>query len=480
MTEYEPVIGIEVHAELLTNSKMFCSCPVEFGGEPNTRTCPVCLGLPGSLPVPNRRAIEFVIRASLALNCEVKEYSDFYRKNYFYPDLPKNYQISQYDNPIGRNGWIDITVDGTVKRIGIRRVHIEEDAGKLIHASVGNESLVDYNRGGLALMEIVTEADIRSAEEAREYLVNLRAILTYIGVTNGKMEEGTLRCEPNISVRPKGTEKFGTKTELKNLNSFRAVYRGVEYEVKRQVEALQSGGRIIQETRRWDDDRGITIAMRTKEMEQEYRYFPDPDLVPMNFSAGLIEEQRSLLPELPQARKERFMKEFDLSAADAEMLTSTRAMADYYEEAVGAYPDYKGISNWIMGDFTRMLNSAGIEIDASKVKPVDLAGLLKMIADNVISGKMAKTVFEEMFNTGASPKEIVKSRGMVQVSSETELYPIIDQVISENPRIVQDFLGGKEKSFGFLVGQIMKYTQGRGNPQAVNQLLRKRLSETKG
>jgi aspartyl-tRNA(Asn)/glutamyl-tRNA(Gln) amidotransferase subunit B len=477
MTEYEAVVGMEVHAELLTNSKMFCSCPVEFGGEPNTRVCPVCLGFPGSLPVPNRRAVEFVIRASLALNCEVKEFSNFHRKNYFYPDLPKNYQISQYDNPIGRNGWIDITVDGVVKRIGIRRVHLEEDAGKLIHAGMGNESLVDYNRGGTPLMEIVTEADIRSADEAREYLVSLRAILTYLGVTDGKMEEGSLRCEPNISIRPRGTEKFGTKTELKNLNSFRAVCRGVEYEVKRQTELLQSGGRVIQETRRWDDDKGITITMRTKEVEQEYRYFPDPDLIPMNFGAGLIEEQRSFLPELPQARRERFMENFGLPAADAEMLTSTRGMADYYEEAVKAFPDYKGVSNWIMGDFTRMLNSAGIEIQDSKVKPADLAELLKMVADNVINGKMAKTVFDEMFETGKSPKEIVKSKGMVQVSSETELYPIIDQVISENPRIVQDFLGGKEKSFGFLVGQVMRYTQGRGNPQAVNELLRKRLSE---
>ena len=475
MAEYEPVIGIEVHAELLTESKMFCDCSADFGGAPNSRTCPVCLGLPGSLPVANKKAVEYVIRTALALNCEITEHSIFHRKNYFYPDLPKNYQISQYDNPIGRNGWIDITVDGETKRIGIRRVHLEEDTGKLIHAG-GNESLIDYNRSGVPLMEIVSEADIRSADEAREYLIRLRAILTYLGVNDGKMEEGSLRAEPNISLRPKGTEKFGTKTELKNLNSFRAVYRGLDYEIERQSRVLEEGGKIVQDTRRWDDVRGVTASMRSKEFEQEYRYFPDPDLVPMRFAKEFIEEQRAALPELPEAKKERFIREYGLPPYDAEILTNTRAFADFYEEAVKAFNEPKTVSNWMMGDFSRLLNAAGIDIAESKVKPAALAGMLKMVSEGTISGKIAKSVFQEMFETGKSPEEIVRAKGLTQITSEAEIYPIVDQVIAENPGIVRDFLGGKEKSFGFLVGQVMRYTQGRANPEVVNRLLRERLA----
>jgi len=475
MAEYEPVIGIEVHAELLTESKMFCDCSAGFGGAPNSRTCPVCLGLPGSLPVANKKAVEYVIRTALALNCEIAEHSIFHRKNYFYPDLPKNYQISQYDNPIGRNGWIDITVDGETKRIGIRRVHLEEDTGKLIHAG-GDESLIDYNRSGVPLMEIVSEADIRSADEAREYLIRLRAILTYLGVNDGKMEEGSLRAEPNISLRPKGTEKFGTKTELKNLNSFRAVYRGVDYEIERQKHVLEEGGKIVQDTRRWDDVHGVTASMRSKEFEQEYRYFPDPDLVPMRFAKEFIEEQRAALPELPEAKKERFIREYGLPPYDAEILTNTRAFADFYEEAVKAFNEPKTVSNWMMGDFSRLLNAAGIDIAESKVKPAALAGMLKMVSEGTISGKIAKSVFQEMFETGKSPEEIVRAKGLTQITSEAEIYPIVDQVIAENPGIVRDFLGGKEKSFGFLVGQVMRYTQGRANPEVVNRLLRERLA----
>ncbi len=474
--EYEPVIGLEVHAELLTESKMFCSCPNAFAGEPNSRTCPVCLGLPGSLPVANKKAVEFVIRTALALNCEISNYSIFHRKNYFYPDLVKNYQISQYDYPIGRNGYIDITVDGVTKRIRIRRVHLEEDTGKLIHAG-GNESFIDYNRSGVPLMEIVSEADIHSAEEAREYLVRLRAILTYLGVSDAKMEEGHMRCEPNISVRPKGTEMLGTRTELKNLNSFRAVYRGVDYEVKRQIEVLKEGGKIIHETRRWDDEQGITTVMRGKEYEQEYRYFPEPDLVPMYFSPEFIEEQRKALPELPDQKKVRFMEEFSLPAYDAEILTDSRDMAEYFEETVKLYPEPKTVSNWIMGEFTRLLNAAGIEIQESKGKPSDLATLLRMISDGTISGKIAKTVFEEMFTTGKSPKEIVKSKGMTQITGEDELIPVIDRVLDENPDVVAKIKGGDQKPMGFLVGQVMKYTQGRANPQLVNKLLAQRLSQ---
>jgi len=477
MVEFEPVIGIEVHAELLTESKMFCACSADFGGDANTRTCPVCLGLPGSLPVANRKAVEYVLRTALALNCkDISPRSIFHRKNYFYPDLPKNYQISQYDNPIGRNGHIEITVDGVKKIIRIHRVHLEEDAGKLIHTG-GHESFVDYNRSGVPLMEIVSEADIRSAEEAREYLVNLRAILTYLQVNDGKMEEGSLRCEPNISLRVKGTEKFGTKTELKNLNSFRAVYRGIDYEISRQGEILQSGGRIIQETRRWDDSRGITSTMRSKEVEQEYRYFPDPDLVPMDFSAEYVQEQRDALPELPEAKKLRFISEHGLPTYDAEVLSSTRASADFFEEALRHYSEAKVVSNWMMGDFFRMLNAAGIEISESKVSPTGLAELLKLMDEGTISGKIAKSVFAEMFEAGKSAAEIIKEKGIVQISGDAELYPVIDQVISENPTIVADFLAGKEKSFGFLVGQIMRYTQGRANPQVVNKLLRERLTQ---
>lgn len=476
MTEYEAVIGMEVHAELLTESKMFCACSADFGGAPNTRTCPVCLGLPGSLPVPNRKAVEYVMRASLALNCSISEHSAFHRKNYFYPDLPKGYQISQYDNPIGQHGWIEINVNGSIKRIRIRRVHLEEDAGKLIHTG-GDESYVDYNRGGVPLMEIVTEADIRSADEAKEYIVRLRAILTYLGVNDGKMEEGSLRCEPNISIRPKGTEKFGTKTELKNLNSFRAVYRGVDFEIERQTKVLNEGGRIIQETRRWDDTRGVTVAMRSKEVEQEYRYFPDPDLIPMHLESPMVEAQRILLPELPDARRQRFIEEYGLSIPDAEALTDSRSFADYYEAVVKCAGDARVVSNWMMGDLMRLLNSSGTDISDCKIKPCDFSDMLKLIEEGTISGKIAKSVFDEMFETGKSPSEIVKSKGMVQISGTGEIYPIVDQVIEENPRIVQDFLGGKEKSFGFLVGQVMKYTKGRANPQIVNDLLRERLAQ---
>ena len=476
MTEYEAVIGMEVHAELLTKSKMFCDCTSDFGGQPNSRTCPVCLGLPGSLPVANKLAVEYVMRAALALNCEINAYSIFHRKNYFYPDMVKNYQISQYDYPIGSNGCIDITVDGVTKPIRIRRVHLEEDTGKLIHTGT-DESLVDYNRSGVPLMEIVSEADILSADEAREYLVRLRAILTYLGVNDGKMEEGSLRCEPNVSIRPKGTQKFGTKTELKNLNSFRAVYRGVDYEIERQEKVLQGGGRVIQETRRWDDARGVTSTMRTKEVEQEYRYFPDPDLVPMTFTEKDIEAQRSALPELPEAKKERFVRDYDIPVYDAEILTNTSAFADFFEETVKAFPEAKTVSNWMMGDFTRLLNAGNMEIEQSKIEPKDLTGLLKMIADGVISGKIAKTVFEEMFETGKSPQEIVKAKGMTQVTGEAELYPVVDQVIAENPDVVAKINAGDEKAMGFLVGQIMKYTQGRANPQVVNKLLRERLAK---
>lgn len=485
MTDYEPIIGMEVHAELLTESKMFCACSAEFGGEPNTRCCPVCLGLPGSLPVINEKAVQFVVRAALALNCTITPHSIFHRKNYFYPDLPKAYQISQYgDTPIGQYGYVQITVGGKTKKIAIRRVHLEEDTGKLLHVE-GDRSHIDYNRSGVPLMEIVTQNppppgldQIQNAEEAREYLVRLRAILTYIGVNDGKLEEGSLRCEPNISIRPVGQTEFGVKTELKNLNSFRVVTKSIEYELERQEKVLRKGGRVVHETRRWDDIRGVTASMRSKEFEQEYRYFADPDLTPVHFDPEWVEQQRAALPELPDQKKQRFVDEFGLSETDAEILTDTRVLAEWFEEAAKASGDARSVSNWMITDLFRLMNAAGIGIEQSKVTPSHLAEMLGLISKGTISGKIAKTVFEEMFNTGTRAGEIVSKMGLTQIADEDSLLPIVDQVLNENAKIVQDVLEGKDKSFGFLVGQAMKLTQGRANPQLINKLLRERL-ETK-
>ncbi len=483
MIEYEPVIGMEVHSELLTESKMFCGCKVAFGGEPNTRCCPVCLGLPGSLPVVNKRAVEFVVRTALALNCEISHHSIFHRKNYFYPDLPKGYQISQYgETPIGVRGYVEITVNGTTKRIGIRRVHLEEDTGKLLHVE-GDRSLVDYNRSGVPLMEIVTEHDpaagfdqINSADEAREYLVRLRSILLYLGVSDGKMEEGSLRCEPNISIRPKGSGEFGVRTEIKNLNSFRAVYNGVKYEIERQERVLREGGTVIHETRRWDEPRSVTASMRSKELEQEYRYFPEPDLVPMVFEPEWIEAQRHLLPELPQEKKARFMAEFGLTAYDAGVLTDSKALAEFFEKAVEGYHDPKIVANWTMGEFLRLVNAAGIEVDQVKITPGHLVDMLKLMDNGTISGKIAKTVFTEMFETGKRPEDIVKEKGLVQITDESAIESAIDQVLAENPNEVERYKAGKQELLGFFVGQVMRATKGKANPGVVNKLLREKLS----
>lgn len=482
MTEYEPVIGMEVHAELLTESKMFCGCKVAFGGEPNTRCCPVCLGLPGSLPVMNERAVHFVVRAALALNCKISQHSIFHRKNYFYPDLPKGYQISQYgETPIGVGGYVEIEVNGKTKRIGIKRVHLEEDTGKLFHVN-GDKSQVDYNRSGVPLMEIVTEHDpasgfdqINSAEEAREYLVRLRSILIYLGVSDGKMEEGSMRCEPNISIRPKGSSEFGTKTEIKNLNSFRSVYNGVQYEIERQTKVLERGEKVIQETRRWDDARGVTAPMRSKELEQEYRYFPEPDLVPVVFDPVWIEEQRSLLPELPMQKKRRFMEQYGLPEYDAGVLTDSKSLAEFFEQAVEGYHDPKAVANWVMGDFLKMLNASGIEADQSKVAPGHLAEMLKLIDNGTISGKIAKTVFAEMFETGKRPDEIVKEKGLVQITDESAIEAAIDQVLKENPNELERYRAGKKELMGFFVGQVMRSTKGKANPAVVNKLLKEKL-----
>jgi len=477
MPEYESVIAMEVHAELLTESKMFCNCSTAFGAPPNSQVCPVCLGLPGSLPVMNRKAIEFVLKTALALNCTVSAHSIFHRKNYFYPDLPKGYQISQYgETPIGLKGYLNITVDGITKRVGIRRVHLEEDTGKLFHVE-GRESMIDYNRCGVPLMEIVTDfpPDMRSPEEAREYLMRLRAILVYLGVCDGKMEQGSLRCEPNMSMRPIGAKELGTRTELKNLNSFRAVYRGLQYEIERQRKVLQSGGKVEQETRRWDEVTGTTVPMRGKEWEQEYRYFPEPDLVPVLFEEEWIARVRSEMPELPDQKKERFIREYGLPEYDAGVITATRPMADFFEEVVGLYNNPKTVSNWIMGDLMRLLNAENLEIQDGKITPTHLAGLLNLLDKGTITGKAAKMVFEEMFASGKTPEKIVAEHGLTQITDTSEIEAAVNKVIEANPGVADDIRGGKDRSIMFLVGQVMKETRGRANPEVVQQMLRDKL-----
>ncbi|MCX7780673.1 MAG: Asp-tRNA(Asn)/Glu-tRNA(Gln) amidotransferase subunit GatB [Negativicutes bacterium] len=476
--KYETVIGLEVHTELKTESKIFCGCSTRFGAEQNTNVCPVCLGLPGVLPVLNEKVVEFAIRTGLALNCTIAPFSKFDRKNYYYPDLPKNFQTSQYDLPIAINGYLDIAVNGETKRIGITRVHMEEDAGKLVHAGTiakSDYALVDYNRTGVPLLEIVSEPDIRSPEEAKAYLEKLKTILQYIDVSDCKMEEGSLRCDANISLRPAGSTKLGTKTEIKNLNSFRSVQRGLEYEVLRQTEVLEEGGRIIQETRSWDENRGITVSLRSKEHAHDYRYFPEPDLIPIVTDEKRIQAIRESLPELPDARKARLMRDYGLSGYDAEVITASRAMADFFDAAVSLGSDPKATANWLMGDMSRMLNAAGLSVEEAPVTPAKLAGLLALISKGTISGKIAKTVFEQMWETGKDAETIVTEQGMVQISDEGAIIAVIDAVIAANPQSVADYRAGKEQALGFLVGQVMKQTKGRANPQLANKLLKERI-----
>lgn len=480
-SEFEPVIGLEVHVELSTKSKLFCGCSTAFNAPPNSHTCPVCLGLPGVLPVLNRKAVEFGIKTALALNCEVASFSKFDRKNYFYPDLPKNYQISQYDLPLGTGGYVDVSVDGGVRRVRIKRVHLEEDAGKSVHESgtiTGSSfSLEDYNRTGVPLLEIVSEPDIRSPEEAYAYLSMLRAILRYLDVSDCKMEEGSLRCDANISVRPKGSCVLGTPIELKNLNSFRAVEKALAYESRRQAEILARGERITRETRHWDESRQVTVLMRRKEEADDYRYFPEPDLVPLEIDEAWVAEVRGTLPELPGVRRERFMRDYGLPAYDAAILTESKDLADYFEAAVAAYGgDAKTVSNWVMGELARLMNATGTDIRDVRVAPTALAAMLKMIDDGTISGKIAKTVFEEMFATGKEPRQVVAEKGLVQIADEGELARIVDEVIAENRDVADEVRAGKDRAITFLVGQVMKKTRGRANPQAVNRLLRERLS----
>jgi aspartyl-tRNA(Asn)/glutamyl-tRNA(Gln) amidotransferase subunit B len=476
--EYEPVIGLEVHAQLLTKSKIFCGCSTAFGEEPNTLTCPVCTGQPGSLPVLNRRAVEFAIKLGLATNCRITPYSLFARKNYFYPDLPKGYQISMYEYPLAVDGFIEISVQGQKKRIKLIRIHMEEDAGKLKHGETpetASYSYVDFNRTGVPLVEIVSGPDIRSPEEAGDYLRKLRAILQYLDICTGNMEEGSFRCDANVSVRPKGQKEFGTRAEVKNMNSFRHVEKALEYEIKRQISILEEGGEIIQETRLWDANEGITVAMRSKEEAHDYRYFPDPDLVPLRVDENWIEEARKGLPELPGQKKERFVKDYKIPEYDAEILTSTKAMANYYEECVRLFPEAKTVSNWMMGDLLKELKQDEREIDQCPVTPKHLAEMLDMIKKGTISGKIAKDVFGEMYKTGDRPEEIVKEKGWVQILDGGEIEGVIDRIVAANPKLVEDYRSGKEKLFGYFVGEVMKATKGKANPQLLNDLLRKKL-----
>lgn len=479
--KYEAVIGLEVHTELRTATKIFCSCRTSFGAEPNTNVCPVCLGLPGVLPVLNKKVLEFAVRTGLALNCEISRYSKFDRKNYYYPDLPKNFQTSQYDLPICEHGHLDVEVDGKKTTIRITRAHMEEDAGKLVHHGTSitdsDYSLVDYNRTGTPLLEIVSEPDMRSAKEAVAYMEKLRAILQYCGVSDCKMEEGSLRCDANVSVRPVGQKELGTKTEIKNINSFRGVERAIEYEAMRQAELLEEGGTVVQETRTWDEKEGVTKSMRKKEEANDYRYFPEPDLVPFTVSEEYIEEIRKTLPELPDARKERYMESYGLTSYDADYLTNDKARADYFESMVAAGADPKEAANWLMGDFAKKLSQSGLEMAAAPVTAAALADLLGLIGKGTISGKIAKQVFSDMWETGKDAETIVKEKGLVQISDTGALEELADRIIAANPQSVADFKAGKKKAVGFLMGQIMKETKGKANPQVVNGILTKKLSE---
>ena len=473
---FETVIGLEVHAQLRTQSKLFCGCGAEFGHPPNTQTCPVCLGLPGSLPVINKRAVEMAIRTGLALNCSIRTTNVFARKHYFYPDLPKGYQISQYEEPICEQGWIDLNVNGESKRVRIRRAHLEEDAGKNIHANEGGQSYVDLNRTGTPLLEIVTDPDMRSADEVVAYLKSLRDALVYLDVCDGNMEEGNLRCEPNISLRPVGSETFGTKVELKNINSFKNVKDAVEYEIKRQTKVLTEGGKIHQETRLWNIDLGQTAVMRSKEEAHDYRYFPDPDLLPLSISDEWIEELRGTLQELPQARQQRFIKEHGLPEYDAGVLTSSRALADYFESCVQRFAEPKLVSNFIMGELLRELNQAGTPVESSPVSPDRLVELLQLIHSGTISLKAAKEIFPELYAGEKSAAQLVEEKGLQQVSDEGALEHMIREVVEMNPTQVEQYRNGKDAVLGFFVGQVMKASKGKANPQKVNELLQRALS----
>ena len=486
--EYEVVVGLEVHAQLLTKSKMFCGCSAEYqDGDPNSVVCPVCMGMPGVLPVINKKAVEHTIRTGLALGCAIAEHTKFDRKNYPYPDLMKGYQISQFDMPVASNGRLEIRVDGQPRSIGVTRVHLEEDAAKLLHRTEDygeGYSLLDINRAGVPLMEIVGEPDLRSADEAREYLIQLHSILQFIGASVAEMEEGNFRCDANISIRQKGDEELGTKVEVKNMNSFRSVHRAIDFEIERQIALLESGGRIIQETRGWVDDEEITVSQRTKEYASDYRYFPEPDLPPVTIDPAWVEEIRASIPELPIARRARFVSKLGLSEYDAELLTVSRATADYFETAVNseASPSNtmaKSISNWLLGEMARLQNQTGTPLEEVKIAPGQIVELQQLVDAGTLSSNMAKDVFEKMYFTGASPQEIAKSEGLVQISDTGAVGASVDDVISANPQPVKDYLEGKEAAMRFLVGQVMRITRGKANPQVTTELLKNKLEAMK-
>ena len=481
--EYETVIGLEVHAQLLTKSKMYCSCSADYASaEPNTHVCPVCLGMPGVLPVINKQAVEYTIMTALALNCPVTDYTRFDRKNYPYPDLMKGYQISQAYAPISKKGYINIEVDGTSRRIGINHIHLEEDVAKLLHRNIGGEdcSLVDVNRSGVPLMEIVSEPDMHSAEEARQYLIKLRSILQYLGISTGNMEEGAFRCDANISIRPVGSTELGPKVEVKNLNSFKAVFLAMEYEAKRQRKAVNNGKKLVQETRGWVEDGGKTVTQRTKEYAHDYRYFPEPDLPPVSISRDWVEEVRIKIPEMPEARRDRFVTEYNLPKYDADLLTGSKAMGDYFEEGIKASKEVspKEVANWLLGEVSRIINASNIDIDTfrKKVSPDMLAALISS-SHREINAATAKTVLVEMFTTGHYAAEIIQQRGLSQISDTGELEKIVEEVIKSNVQPVADYKAGKETALKFLVGQVMRASKGQANPQLVNEVLKKKLAE---
>ncbi len=479
--KYETVIGLEVHTELKTHSKIFCGCTTEFGGDQNTHVCPVCLGLPGVLPVLNEQVVQYAIKVGLALNCEILPFSKFDRKNYYYPDLPKNFQTSQYDLPICLNGYLDIEVEGQTRRIRITRIHMEEDAGKLVHSgdtiSSSDSSNVDYNRTGVPLLEIVSEPDIRSGAEAKAYVEKLRSILKYLDVSDCRMEEGSLRCDANISVRLMGETKLGTKAEIKNMNSLTGVQKGIEYEALRQAELIEDGGTVVQETRTWDESKGITLSMRKKEKENDYRYFPEPDLMPIVIPPEEVEKVRQTLPELPDAKMKRFMEDYGLSAEDSSILTSLRETADYLDATIAAGADAKTAANWMLGDLAKMINENNLTFAESKVSAEKLAGMIALITKGTISGKIAKKVIVSMWETGKDADTIVKEEGLVQITDTGAIEEIVKTVVANNPKSVEDFKSGKGKAIGFLVGQVMKESKGRANPGVVNELLMKYLNQ---
>jgi aspartyl-tRNA(Asn)/glutamyl-tRNA(Gln) amidotransferase subunit B len=474
--DYEIVIGLEVHTQLLTKSKMFCGCSADYASTPpNTHVCPVCLGMPGVLPVINEKAIECTIMTALALNCGIPEYTKFDRKNYFYPDLMKGYQISQYDAPIGKGGWLTVDSNGSKKRVNITRVHLEEDTAKLLHR--GDNSLIDVNRSGVPLMEVVSEPEMSSPEEARDYLIRLHNILRYLGVSTANMEEGSFRCDANISIRPPGTKEFMPKVEVKNMNSFKAIYQALKYEAGRQEKVLEEGGRLVQQTRGWIEETGTTVLQRTKEYAEDYRYFPEPDLPPLALERAWVEEIRARLPELPDARRDRFTTQYGLPVYDANILTGSKAMADYFEECVGIPGPGKAktVSNWLLGDFSRLLNATNTEIENAKISPKHLAHMLALVDSGTISGPTAKAVLEEMFQTGKGASDIIREKKLSQISDASEIKEVAKKVMAENVGAVADYTSGKQQALTFLVGQVMKATRGRANPGVVKEIIMQEL-----